>query len=172
MRFVGALVVWVVIAVIVGVIFVYSGLYSVGADVPHWKVTRQLIGAVREHAIARQSAGITPPALDDAVLIKEGAVNYSKMCSGCHLAPGRDQSRIRDGLYPRPPNLTRFAPRPAEAFWIIKHGLKMTAMPSWSHVLNDHEIWSLVAYLQKQPKLSPAEYQGLIALPAAPASVN
>ncbi|HKT43001.1 MAG TPA: cytochrome c, partial [Rhodanobacteraceae bacterium] len=62
-----------------------------------------------------------------------------------------------------PPNLTRFAPDPAEAFWIIKHGLKMTAMPAWGATHDDHTIWAMVAYLQKQPRMSAAEYQSLTA---------
>lgn len=163
MRFIRALLVWVVIVVIAGVIFIWSGIYNVGADSPHWTVTRKLIGQVRERSIALRSADIKPPALNDPAMIKQGAEHYSHMCTACHLAPGKAETGLRRGLYPRPPNLTRFAPRPAEAFWIIQHGLKMTAMPAWGETLNDQEIWSLVAYLQKQPKMSVAEYRQLTA---------
>jgi mono/diheme cytochrome c family protein len=85
------------------------------------------------------------------------------MCTGCHLAPGMDDSEIRHGLNPRPPNLTRFAPDPAEAFWIIKHGIRMTGMPAWGPTHDDQKIWAMVAYLQKQPKMSAGEYQQLTA---------
>jgi hypothetical protein len=70
---------------------------------------------------------------------------------------------LRDGLYPKPPNLTRFAPDPAEAFWVIKHGLKMTAMPAWGITHDDHTIWAMVAYLQKQPRMSADEFRTLTA---------
>ncbi|WHZ18674.1 MAG: Cytochrome c family protein [Rhodanobacteraceae bacterium] len=163
MRFVGALIVWILIAIIAFFVFAYSGMYQVGADVPHWKITRQAIGMVREHAIDRRVADIKPPPLDDPALVKEGAEHYSEMCVDCHLAPGVADSELRDGLNPRPPNLTRFAPHPAEAFWIIKHGLKMTAMPAWGKTHDDQKIWALVAYLQKQPKMSAAEFHALTA---------
>jgi len=117
-------------------------------------------------ASTRSSAAlrdIKPPPLDDPALIRMGAEHYSKMCTGCHLAPGMGRSELRDGLYPAPPNLTRFAPDPSEAFWIIKHGLKMTAMPAWGLTHDDHTIWAMVAYLQKQPRMSAAEYQSLTA---------
>ena len=163
MRFVGALLVWIIIAVIGFFIFAFSGLYQVGADVPHWHVTRQAIGMVREHAVERRIADIKPPPLDDPALVKEGAEHYAEMCTGCHLAPGITDSEMRDGLYPKPPNLTRFAPDPAESFWIIKHGLKMTAMPAWGKTHDDQKIWAMVAFLQQQPTMSVAQYRALTA---------
>jgi len=161
MRFIYALVFWIVIAIIAFFAFAFSGMYQVGADVPHWSITRHAIGMVREHAVERRVADIKRPPLDDPALIKLGAEHYSEMCTGCHLAPGMGHSELRDGLYPQPPNLTRFAPDPAEAFWVIKHGLKMTAMPAWGATHDDHTIWAMVAYLQKQPRMSAAEYQSL-----------
>lgn len=163
MRFIGALIFWVIVAIIVFFAFAFSGIYQVGADVPHWSVTRHAIGMVREHAVDRRIADIKPPPLDDPALVKLGAEHYSEMCTGCHLAPGMGHSELRDGLYPKPPNLTRFAPDPAEAFWIIKHGLKMTAMPAWGATHDDHTIWAIVAYLQKQPRMSADEFKSLTA---------
>lgn len=163
MRFIGALIFWIVIAIIAYFLVAFTGAYQVGADVPHWSITRQAIGFLREHTIERRATDIKPPPLDDPALIKLGAEHYSEMCTGCHLAPGMGHSELRDGLYPEPPNLTRFAPDPAESFWIIKHGLKMTAMPAWGATHDDHTIWAMVAYLQKQPRMSAAEYQSLTA---------
>ena len=45
-----------------------------------------------------------------------------------------------------------------EAFWIIKHGIKMTAMPAWSKTHTDAQLWDLVAFLDKLPKMTPAQY--------------
>lgn len=166
MRFIGALIAWIIIAVIAFFVFAFSGVYSVGADTPHWRITRQAIGMVREHAVDRRISDIKPPPLDDPALVKEGARHYAEMCTECHLAPGLTHSDLREGLNPRPPNLTRFSPDPAEAFWIIKHGLKMTAMPAWGKSHDDQKIWAMVAYLQKQPGMSVAEYHALTANPA------
>jgi mono/diheme cytochrome c family protein len=163
MRFIGALVFWIIIAIIAYFVVAFTGAYQVGADVPHWSITRQAIGFLREHTVERHAADIKPPPLDDPAMIKLGAEHYAEMCTGCHLAPGMGHSELRDGLYPKPPNLTRFAPDPAESFWIIKHGLKMTAMPAWGATHDDPTIWAMVAYLQKQPRMSAAEYQSLTA---------
>ncbi len=163
MRFVGALIVWVVIAVIAGAVFIWSGVYDVAADSPDWPITGRLIGDLREHSIRLRSADVKPPALNDPALVKQGAEHYAKMCVGCHLAPGLTDTGIRQGLNPRPPNLTRFAPDPSEAFWIIKHGIKMTAMPAWGATHDDQTIWAMVAYLQRQPHMSAAEFHSLSA---------
>jgi molybdopterin-biosynthesis enzyme MoeA-like protein len=39
----------------------------------------------------------------------------------------------------------------------------LTALPAWGATHDDHTIWAMVAYLQKQPRMSAAEYQSLTA---------
>ena len=163
MRFIGALIFWIIIGIIAYFVVAFTGAYQVGADTPHWGITKQAIGFLRDHTIERRAADIKPPPLDDPAMIKLGAGHYAELCTVCHLAPGMGRSELRDGLYPKPPNLTRFAPDPPEAFWVIKHGLKMTAMPAWGTTLDDHTIWTMVAYLQKQPRMSAAEFHSLTA---------
>ena len=87
------------------------------------------------------------------------------MCTGCHLAPGMRDTEMRVGLYPKPPNLSEHGVhrKPAEAFWVIKHGLKMTGMPAWGATHDDQRIWSLVAFLQKLPELSASQYKEMVA---------
>ena len=100
--------------------------------------------------------------MDDPHLIAEGAEHYAAMCADCHLAPGVDKSDIRDGLYPTPPNLTKhIAASAAEMFWVVKHGIKMSAMPAWGKTHDDHSIWGIVAFLHKLPDLSPDQYRDL-----------
>ena len=162
MRFIGAFILWIIIFIVAGAIFICSGAYDISADTQHWPITRQLIGELREHSIAQRAHGVSVPNLDDAAMVKEGAQHYMEMCSGCHLAPGMDDSEIRHGLNPKPPNLTRFAPDPAEAFWTIKHGIRMSGMPAWGPTHDDQKIWAMVAFLQKQPKMSAEEFRQLV----------
>ncbi|HET7299499.1 MAG TPA: c-type cytochrome [Oleiagrimonas sp.] len=166
MKYLKGMIALIVVVVIAIAAWVWSGSYNIGADSPHWTFTRYVIGQLREHSIESRSADIKAPDLDDPALVAEGAHHYAEMCTGCHLAPGMGDSELREGLYPRPPNLTHFAPNPAEAFWIIKHGIKMTAMPAWGKTHDDQKIWAMVAYLQKQPHMSVERYRELAGLPA------
>jgi mono/diheme cytochrome c family protein len=142
--------------------FIYAGWYNIGADSPHWSVTTSLIGTLRERSIERRAAEIKVPDLTNQQLILKGAGQYAAMCTQCHLAPGNSQSEIRPGLYPRPPDLSKVRIDPRVAFWVIKHGIKMSAMPAWGTGHDDATIWSIVAFVNKLPDLSTETYQEIV----------
>ena len=144
--------------------WILSGLYSMAADAPHSAVVTRLIETLRDRSIASHARGAKVPDLEAAALVAEGAEHYAAMCVGCHLAPGLEDSELRPGLYPQPPILAKRRVRdPAENFWIIKHGIKMSAMPAWGATHDDEAIWGMVAFLRKLQGLSPDAYQQLVA---------
>ncbi|RJG57061.1 cytochrome c [Sphingobium terrigena] len=146
-------------------IVVYVGAYDIGADAPHSKPVYWLVEQFRDRSIAVRSRDISVPAnLMDVKRLQSGAGLYTEMCSGCHLAPGLEKSEISQGLYPRAPELFHEPLRSAkEQFWIIKHGVKLTAMPAWGKTHSDELIWDMVAFVRQMPKMSPAQYQAAIA---------
>lgn len=144
-------------------VFIYSGIYNIGADDHHTKPVFMALQALRERSIQIRSKNITVPNLDDEQLILKGAGQYAAMCTDCHLSPVQKDSEIRPGLYPQPPNLSQLRVDPKEAFWAIKHGIKMSAMPAWGTSHDDDTIWSMVAFLQKLPDMSPEQYKAIIA---------
>ena len=159
-----AVVITATIALIpIGVVaFVGSGVYNIGADDYHTTVVLAAIQALRERSIAARADAIEVPRLEDPSKISAGAARYSALCVDCHLAPGVMKSDLRKGLYPHPPNLVQEDVRDARrAFWIIKHGIKMSAMPAWGSTLNDEAIWDIVAFLRQMPGMSPETYQQL-----------
>lgn len=142
--------------------FVLSGSYGIGADQPHWAVTERVIDTLRDRSIERHADGIAVPDLDDPQRIKRGAEHYAEMCTSCHLAPGLSQTELREGLYPQPPNLSKHGVHdPAEAFWVIKHGVKLTAMPAWGRSHDDAAIWDMVAFIRQMPKLDQAQFEAM-----------
>jgi mono/diheme cytochrome c family protein len=156
----------IVVSVVLAAITVYSGLFNFAADEPHWGFTTRLIETARERSIERQADDVkVPDNLQDAKLVTNGAGEYAEMCTGCHLAPGMKDTEMRAGLYPKPPNLGEHGAHrtPAQQFWIIKHGLKMSGMPAWGLTHDDERIWSMVAFLRKLPELTPAAYKELVA---------
>lgn len=160
-----------------GGVFVYSGIYPMGADVPHNKLTYRLLETVREQSIGRASRDIAVPPLADPELLLAGGADYNDMCVACHLKPGKVQSDMSIGLYPVPPNLSKREDEHGHAddahgdpeqssrrqFWIIKHGIKASGMPAWGPTHDDQRIWAMVAFLQKLPELTPDQYQILTA---------
>lgn len=151
----------VIAALLVGIGgFVYLGMYNIAADEKHWQLTERFLNIVRERSVTARASRISDmPELENADLISNGAGQYAEMCVECHLAPGRRESALRQGLYPIPPDLTKFDGEPRAAFWIIKHGIKMTGMPAWGPSHDDATIWSIVAFLRKLPSLDTAAYK-------------
>ncbi len=143
---------------------VYVGVYDIGADAPHTPPIHWLIETLRDRSIASRARGIRMPAdLADPKRVATGAGLYAEMCSGCHLAPGMEKTEISQGLYPPAPELSRGLPHsPAEEFWMIKHGVKLTAMPAWGRTHSDALMWDMVAFVRKLPSLSPAQYQAIV----------
>lgn len=45
---------------------------------------------------------------------------------------------------------------------MIKHGVKLTAMPAWGRTHSDELMWDMVAFVRKLPALSPAQYQAIV----------
>jgi mono/diheme cytochrome c family protein len=157
------LLVFLAILAVAAAAFIYSGVYDIGADRPHWSVTTQVVETLRERSIARQSTGVVVPTdLDAETRIHSGAQHYAQMCAACHLTPGMRSTELRQGLYPQPPDLAKLGiADPAKAFWVIKHGVKMTAMPAWGVSHGDDAIWDMVAFIRQLPKL---DEDGFVAL--------
>ena len=164
-----------------GLGFLYSGLYPMGADVPHNALTYWALETLRERYIARAIRDLEVPPLDDPQMLLAGGADYNDMCSGCHLKPGKTGSDISQGLYPQPPNLAMSAEAhhhaeggdggghgdmktsAARQFWIIKHGIKASGMAAFGPTHEDERIWAMVAFLQKLPTLNAVQYQILTA---------
>jgi mono/diheme cytochrome c family protein len=149
-------------------LFVESGFYNIGADDHHTKAVLALITQLRDRSIESRLGEIKPQLEATPAMIKTGADRYAALCVGCHLAPGVAKSDLRTGLYPHPPNLAEENIQESRrGFWVIKHGIKMSAMPAWGKTLNDAEIWDVVAFVRKMPSITPEEYQQLTQRPRA-----
>ena len=143
-------------------VFVTTGAYNIGADDHHTKLTLAMIEQLRERSIEARIRGLEIHAISDPARIAAGAQHYAALCAGCHLAPGVTKSDVRPGLYPHPPNLAQGEMQAEQrAFWIIKHGIKMSAMPAWGKSLDDDAIWDIVAFVRKLPGMTPQTYREL-----------
>ncbi len=161
MKIVGIMASVVVVEVALFLVFVYSGMYNVASISPEPGLLRWLFSTTARRSIQHHAKGIAAPSLADDSLIKEGFDHYHEMCAGCHGAPGVERSEIGVGLYPQGPNLARSVKTisPEELFWVIKHGIKSSGMPAFGRTHTDQQIWAMVAFLEKLPHMTPAEYK-------------
>ncbi|MGE5517640.1 MAG: c-type cytochrome [Bacteroidota bacterium] len=158
----------VVAAAVVGAA-VFAGSFNVSARTPHWVPVAKTLEWLRVRSIRSHAAGIAVP--DDMGAperLRGGVTHMEAHCRPCHGAPGEGVGELGQGMYPQPSDLTKAAQRfsPAELFWILQNGIKMTGMPAWADH-GDDELWSVVALLGRLPTMSAAEYATLAQAAAA-----
>jgi mono/diheme cytochrome c family protein len=154
--FLVSLAVAIVLVVIGWPTFIYSGLFDVAASDPHWPVTRWVMETARTRSIKFHAADVRVPAgLDDPAKLLIGTEHFAAHRAVCHGAPGVPKGDIAEGLNPQPPDLAYASGvyAPSELFWILKHGIKMTGMPSWGDH-SDDELWATVSFLEKLPNMT------------------
>lgn len=147
---------------------VIGGGYNVSASSGHWGPVASLMHWTMQNSVAWRAPALPAGPTADGKLAGRGAVHYDLVCRDCHGAPGQALTAVPASMTPAPPHILDSLPawQPQELFWIIKHGVKMTAMPAWPAQERDDEVWAMVAFLQRLPGISAEEYQRLVQGPA------
>jgi len=162
-----------VLAVIViggAIAYAYSGWYDLSVGSGHTAPVQWYLNTVRANAIERAASDIQVPSLDVPGMFEAGAEVYDRGCAGCHGRPGRDPSSSWE---PAPPALTRHAWDPAELFWVVRNGIKMSAMPRIGpERVGDEQVWQIAAFLQDASRLTEGEYRELVEPPPPPPDVE
>lgn len=153
---------------LVGAAAVYFGVYDVAAGDQHLAPTYWLLYTNMERSVRMRAKGVQPPAHDEPERARRGIGLYRAHCLRCHGAPGVAPEAFALGMNPLPANLAHTSRQrsPAELYWTVKYGLKMTGMPAWEFRLREDELWDLVAFLEVLSHLSPAAYRAMTALPS------
>jgi mono/diheme cytochrome c family protein len=139
-----------------------SGIADARSDVnpPVWE-TAILKLAVRA-AVKRSAANLSAPssATEDSILA--GGKLYVMGCMGCHGEPGKPFAEDHAN-YPPAPQLPHIGTQYSEpeVYWIIKHGIRMTAMSAYGPFYKEEQLWSLAAFIRRINKLTPAEIQSI-----------
>ena len=97
-------------------------------------------------------------------VFKSGAHIYRQDCSMCHGTPGRVAGFAKQ-MYPAPPQLwKKHGPHgavgvsddaPGFSYWIVSNGIRLTSMPSFTHVLSDREMWEVSLLLKNADQKLP-----------------
>jgi thiosulfate dehydrogenase len=145
-----------VMAIVVGVFLISRfGLYPIGADNPPSGLERTLTSrAMNAYVDKHRPAGDNPvQATPDN--LTDGAKEYEEHCGLCHGGAKARISPMVDKFSPPAPQLIDKIPHDADAwlFWVTKHGVRMTGMPSWDGVLSDDDMWKIVAFIKHSDKL-------------------
>lgn len=160
MRALLAIVVLAACAAAGGALFLFSGIYDVAATDQHRRPVYWLLETAMRQSVRHHARDVVVPPLTDPAMIARGRGLHDRHCVRCHGAPGVAPEAFALGMLPVPANLAHTAREwePADLFWVIKHGLKMTGMPAWEYRLVDGDVWAVVAYLRILPRQAPRDY--------------
>jgi mono/diheme cytochrome c family protein/cytochrome c2 len=149
-----------VLAAFAGALAVQLGAYNVAATEPHLRPTFWLLDHGMRRSVWQRARNITPPPLGDPAQVDRGFALYQAHCVQCHGAPGVAPEPFALGLMPLPTSLVHTGRNwPArEVYWAVKHGIKMTGMPAWEFRMSEPDLWAVVAFVERLPLLTPADY--------------
>jgi len=86
-----------------------------------------------------------------------GARAYLEHCAVCHGLPGKPESAIARGEFPKPPRLFEGKgvtdDPPGETYWKTANGIRLTGMPGFEGSLPQTRIWELALLLANADKL-------------------
>jgi cytochrome c553 len=163
----------IVVGAAVG-LFVAAGGVNVSADRPDGPLASDLLHFVFKRSEASRATSVAAPGdLDAPSRVRLAAQHFDMVCANCHGRPGFGQSVVALSLNPRPQYLPKVVGQftDSELFEIVEHGVKYSGMPSWPTASRDDEVWSMVAFLRRLPKLDATTYRQMTALPTVGAPI-
>jgi len=101
---------------------------------------------------APKQANPFQPTMDN---IMDGSMTYDKHCASCHGSLKQPVSPLRTKFYPPVPQLMSRTPDDPDGnlFYVIKYGVRYTAMPGWDGVLSDDDIWKTVVFMKNSAQM-------------------
>lgn len=141
----------------------WLGIINIGASTGHWAITDKVLHWSMRNAVRTQSAlSVDEPAVDPSGIVS-AAGHYAASCAFCHGAPGEPLPPAMQSATPPAPDLRRTAHTwsDRQLHWIVKHGVKFTAMPAWPAQQRDDEVRRMAAFVRLLPAMSPATYRAL-----------
>jgi thiosulfate dehydrogenase len=97
-------------------------------------------------------------------VFESGAHVYKTECASCHGTPGHDVPYARY-MYPIAPQLWKKHSRgnvvgvsddeAGETYWKVANGIRLTGMPSYSHILTETQMWQVSLLLKNADQALP-----------------
>jgi mono/diheme cytochrome c family protein len=150
------------------ILILATGAINMGADVKPGLIERTLAPWGRDRSVAKRALDEKNPFAANSEAIDMGLDHYRENCVMCHGAPGVAGADLSKGINPPAPSLGKEVgdTSDGELFWVIKHGVRMTAMPAFGPTHTDEEIWKIVAFIRHLPELTAQEQDSLRSAPS------
>ena len=166
-NFVGGILATLVVLTLGGWLYLKLGYLDVRATPEPSRLESDLAGTALDASAARNAPRQQNPIPPTETNLLAGARLYRDKCADCHGRPDNPVSDYGRSFNPRAPQFMKEPPHLPEnqIFYVIKYGVRWSAMPAWGNIMADSEIWQVVAFLNDARNL-PASVQEELHKPA------
>jgi thiosulfate dehydrogenase len=157
--FLGGIIFTLIVLAGVGYFAVKGGIIPANADSKPAAVESWVANTALDAALQRETKeGLKNPIQPTDENLITGVHLYAENCAICHGASDAKPSNLARGFYIEAPQLAKDGVEEdpeTTSFWKVKHGIRFTAMPSFTTTLQDEEIWKIAMFLKQMDKLPP-----------------
>ncbi len=154
---------------VVGYAAMSLGFFPANADTPPSRLETWIAHHALRATIDRLAHKTANPlALNDENLLG-GIKIYAMRCAVCHGAADGKSAADARGLYQKPPELAKHGVEDDPEWmthWKIRHGIRLTGMPSFGKVLTEKDIWQVTLFLKRMDALTPKAEKAWKAVPS------
>ena len=159
-KFLIGLVVGICLLLLAGYLFATRGGISLATKGGPLPMERFVVSKALDASIGPSAQDQSPLLADETNLLAGARVYQQSACIMCHGQLDQPASDFAKRFYPHAPQLLP----PAEGVtddpvgathWVVKNGIRFSAMPAFDGKLTDTEIWQVSLLLRNADKLPP-----------------
>jgi thiosulfate dehydrogenase len=164
-KFLFGFVVGIGLLLLAGYLFATRGGIFMGTNTAPLPMEQSIANKAIDASIGKSAQDPSPLPADETNLLA-GAHIYQQNCAGCHGRLDQTADDMAKRFYPHVPQLLQpgkgVTDDPVGAtHWVVKNGIRFSAMPSFDGKLTDSEIWQVSLFLRNADKL-PASVQEVL----------
>ncbi len=162
-NFVGGILATLVVLTLGGWLYLKLGYADLRAKPEPSRIESDLTITAMDASASRHAARLQNPIPPTEANLLDGARLYRDKCADCHGRPDNPVSDYGGSFNPRAPQFMKTRPGLPEDqdFYIIKYGVRWSAMPAWGNIMADSEVWQVVTLLRRLENLPPSVEQEL-----------
>ena len=141
-----------------GLALAFFGFIPTNADATPPVFERRIAMSALDASMDRHAPHVTNPVLPTDENLIDGMKIYTMTCAECHGGLDRKPSPMAHSFYPPVPSLIVHPMDDPEwqVFYVIRTGIRYTAMPSWEGSMSEADMWKVTSFLTRVGKLPPA----------------
>ncbi|MBV9009306.1 MAG: cytochrome c [Verrucomicrobia bacterium] len=165
-KFFVGLIAGILLAVAAVYIFIAQGGVPMNVSASSQPMERFLARTAITASMGKAGQEQSPIQADETNLLAGAHIYQTKGCAGCHGHIDDPHSGAGKNFYPLAPHLLPPSKgvtddEVGETHWVVKNGIRFSAMPTYNERLSDTELWQVSLLLHNADKL-PASVQAVL----------